>query len=250
MYILSIVTITTGVCFLAYFAVILCYAGPSASAAWIWAASGLFLLGTGVLARRCAVSGEWHHKGIWITAFAAAAAFLAIFCFFALKVGGGMAARPEENLEYLVVLGAQVKGDRPSRALKKRLDTALDYGNTHPDVRFVLSGGQGTGEDISEAECMYRYLKDCGIPDERLLLEDTSTTTLENLKNSDALYDLKNRRVGIVTNNFHIARSLMLAGQSGYTRVSGIPAPIETVMLPHYFVREVIAIAYYTFKRM
>ena len=58
----------------------------------------------------------------------------------------------------MIVLGCGVNGDRPSLMLTERLDAACDYLNTHEEVVCILSGGQGKGENISEAECMYRYL--------------------------------------------------------------------------------------------
>ena len=69
-----------------------------------------------------------------------------------------MKAKGIENLDYIVVLGCQVKGTKPSKALKYRLDTAKEYMQANPETIAVLSGGQGKMEEISEAECMRRYL--------------------------------------------------------------------------------------------
>ena len=245
MYCFSVCTLVLGILFLGYLAVILSYAGIATSAAWVWAAGGLCLLFISRCAAHEAKAGTVSHKGIWIAGGLILLAGICTFAFLAGKVAGGMTTKPDENADVILVLGAQVKKDRPSRALRKRLDTALAYGQEHPEAVFVLSGGQGSGEDISEAECMARCLQEQGIAQERLFLEDTSTTTLENLKNSDRLYQLKDKNVVLVSNNFHIARALLLADKAGYTHVSGLPAPIELVMLPHYFVRETIALAYY-----
>ena len=68
--------------------------------------------------------------------------------------------------------------------LSERLCAAYEYLNRNPKAMCVLSGGQGDGEEISEAECMYRYLTGRGIDGARLLLEDQSTTTAENLQYS------------------------------------------------------------------
>ena len=81
----------------------------------------------------------------------------------------------------MIVLGCGVNGDRPSLMLTERLDAAYDYLNTHEEVVGILSGGQGKGENISEAECMYRYLTEKGIAKERLYKEERSTSTRENL---------------------------------------------------------------------
>ena len=159
-----------------------------------------------------------------------------------------MAARPEENLEYLVVLGAQVKGDRPSRALKKRLDTALDYGNTHPDVRFVLSGGQGTGEDISEAECMYRRLVARGIDPSRLYKEDRSSSTRENLLFSLEIIKEKNLpgTITITTSGFHAFRARLVAKDLDLETFS-LTCTTPWYALPTYYIRELFGVLYQLF---
>ena len=92
-------------------------------------------------------------------------------------------ARTDQDCErsYLIVLGAAVHGDRPSLSLYHRLSSALDYLNTYPDSKAVLSGGQGKGENISEALCMHDWLVSSGIEEERLIMEDRSTSTMENL---------------------------------------------------------------------
>ena len=93
----------------------------------------------------------------------------------------------KENLDYIIVLGAHVNGVRLSKALLERTRRALEYLEKNPKTRAVLSGGQGEGETIGEAEAMCRYLEDHGISRERLILEDRSTNTKENLDFSLAL---------------------------------------------------------------
>ena len=90
-----------------------------------------------------------------------------------------MKVRPD--LDYIIVLGAHVAGTRLSKALLERTRRALRYLEENPETRAVLSGGQGQGEQISEAEAMYRYLTEHGIDGSRLILEDRSTNTKENL---------------------------------------------------------------------
>jgi len=142
------------------------------------------------------------------------------------------------NPEYLIVLGAQVKEDRPSVVLKYRLDAARDYLIEHPEAKAVLSGGQGSNEPFSEAEGMRRYLAD--IEPERLILEDRSMTTKENLKNSLALTG--DVPIAVVTNNFHLFRAVMTAKKAGYSDVSGIAAGSKLFYLPNNLTREVLAV--------
>ncbi|MDF2879300.1 MAG: YdcF family protein, partial [Clostridia bacterium] len=83
--------------------------------------------------------------------------------------------------QYIIILGARVKDETPSLALKYRLDKAYTYLNKNPQTIAILSGGQGPGESITEAEAMRRYLSQKGIAKERLVLEEHSTNTYENI---------------------------------------------------------------------
>jgi uncharacterized SAM-binding protein YcdF (DUF218 family) len=89
---------------------------------------------------------------------------------------------------------------------------------------------------------MYQYLTEQGLFPDRILLEDQSTTTRENLQNSDRLYHLADHQVGILSNNFHIYRALKQARESGYQFVSGIPATADLYMQPHNILREILAL--------
>jgi len=154
----------------------------------------------------------------------------------------GMMRKADSNLNYIIVLGAQVRGETPSKALRKRLERAAVYLKENPDTRAVLSGGQGRDEIITEAEAMYRYLKNAGIAEERLIKEENSTNTEENLRYSAEMIGDKSARTGVVTNNFHVFRAVELAKKQGYTNVSGIPAKSDPVNQPHYIIREFFAV--------
>ena len=91
------------------------------------------------------------------------------------------------DLDYLIVLGAQMRETGPSKALALRLDTAAAYLTENPDTLVVVSGGKGSNEPISEAQGMYEYLLTKGISPDRILLEDRSTNTKENLQFSRPL---------------------------------------------------------------
>ena len=103
-------------------------------------------------------------------------------------------------------------------------------------------GGQGTGEDISEAACMKAWLSERGIKEERMILEDKSASTRENLIFSDQRTGCAGENVGIISNNFHIYRALRLAEAWGYEQAEGIAASSDPIMQPHYVVREVFAL--------
>lgn len=159
----------------------------------------------------------------------------------ALILSAGLQA-PEPGLDYIVVLGAKVNGTQPSGALRNRIQVAGNYLMENPDTLAVLSGGQGPDEGISEAQCMFENLTAMGIDPQRLQLEDASTDTMENLQFSRALIP-EGASVGLVTNNFHIFRSVALARNMDWD-VEGIPVSTSWISLPHYLMREFIGVGY------
>ena len=108
----------------------------------------------------------------------------------------------KKNLDYIIVLGAHVDGTRMTLALLERARRALLYLEENPGTKAVLSGGKGDGENISEAEAMYRYLTGHGINGDRLIREEESTSTKENLEFSRRRIGTTDCSVGVVTNNF------------------------------------------------
>lgn len=154
----------------------------------------------------------------------------------------------EPGADYLIVLGAGVNGSTPSLSLVNRLTAARDYLEHYPDTVAIVSGGQGTGENLSEAEAMRRWLTQNGIPDARILLEDRATTTEENIAFSlDLLRERgeEDASIAIVSSEYHLCRAKLIA------RAQGIPAPIGVagktsypVLKLNYFLREAFALAY------
>lgn len=151
-------------------------------------------------------------------------------------------AKGTKNLDYIIVLGAQVHDDGPSVVLKYRLDAAIDYLNENPETICIVSGGQGVNETRSEAEGMAEYLQQNGIEEDRILLEKESQNTLENIANSKAIMGENYNSVGIVTNNFHMFRALQLAKRQGLENVCGIAANSTFLYLPNNMLRECLAI--------
>lgn len=152
-----------------------------------------------------------------------------------------------EECDYLIVLGAGVNGTRPSLSLRDRIDGAYDYLQQHPNTVAILSGGKGDGENITEAECMYRCLRDAGIPESRLIKEEQATSTEENLAYSLALMErTEETRIGILSSEYHLYRAGLMAIDQGF---DPILVPAETSWLTlriNYYIREVFAVWYYS----
>ncbi len=155
------------------------------------------------------------------------------------------AIKEPEPSSTVVVLGCRVYGERPSRMMVSRLKAAQKYLEENPESVCILSGGQGQDEDISEAECMYRYLVDKGIDPARLYKEDKSTSTRENLKFSKEIIERENLNpeIAIATNEFHEYRAQKIANSLDLdsAAVSGVT---EIWVLPTYYVRELYGIIY------
>ena len=148
-------------------------------------------------------------------------------------------ARATAGAGYMIVLGAQWKGNRPSYMLQQRLDTAAQYLHENPDTFVIVSGGKGSNEVIPEAEGMALYLEQIsGIAPERILREEYSKDTYENLLFSANCLDKAEDRVVIVTNNYHMFRALKTAQKQGYKRVEGLAAPSYAGILPNNLLRE------------
>ena len=150
--------------------------------------------------------------------------------------------RGKENLDYIIVLGAQMKPAGPSAVLKFRLDAAYDYLIENENTICILSGGQGSNEPCSEAEGMYQYLTGRGIAPKRLIMEDQSKNTSENIIYSMALIGKNDASIGIVTNNFHVFRGVKIAEAAGMQDVCGIAARSNVYFQPNNMVREFFGI--------
>ena len=131
----------------------------------------------------------------------------------------------------VIILGAGINDSEPSPALWTRLHVAEEYMERHPDIPVVMSGGLGLGEKITEAECMYNALaRGDEAWDSRLLPEGKATSTAENFKYSREVLrengiDPDTATIAVVTNDFHMFRTHLLARRAGMT-IIGLPADL------------------------
>lgn len=176
---------------------------------------------------------------VWLKGIAAGLFCLGLllFCTVEIMILSRFHATAQPGADYCIVLGAQWKANGPSEVLRRRLDKAVDYLNANPNTIAIVSGGQGSNEIISEAAGMRQYLLDAGIEEERILTEDKSTNTRENLAFSAKLLDRENSRVVVVTNNFHVFRALRIAEKQGY-HAEGLAAGSVAWMVPNNLLRE------------
>ena len=180
----------------------------------------------------------------------AAAAVILLFIICEGFVLRGFGSRAPEGLDYLIVLGAQVREDGPSAVLKYRLDAAasavlkyrldaaVDYLKENESTLCIVTGGKGEGEPLTEGEGMKQYLTAQGIDPARILVEDQARNTVQNIQFSKQLMSSPDASTALVTNNFHVTRATALARKQGLTNVYAIAAPSDPVYLPNNMFRE------------
>lgn len=161
----------------------------------------------------------------------------------------GYANPPTGQEKVLVVLGAGLRRDKPSTLLRYRLDKAYDYAMAHPDVFVVTSGGQGRDEWVPEGQAMRDYLIEKGLPPERVVAENASTSTEENFSLSLELLQQygfdENTPIVYVSNAFHCYRAGCYAKRAGFTQVTSLPSATPWRSVLPCYLREALALAYY-----
>lgn len=232
--------------------------------------SPLRAVGTGLSIFACGLraAGRWYAWvalvllliGLWLLLFSFGgrtwktvlviilAVMLALFTALEIPVVRASRGDRDNDADYLIVLGAGVRGTVPSLSLSDRLEAALRYLNEHPKATAIVSGGQGKGEDITEAQCMAEWLMEHGIPEERILREERAVNTEENLRFSVLLAGerAENARFAVVSSGYHLYRTKMLARLAGL-EVKTVSAPSSRpIMQLNYYIREAAGVLFYT----
>lgn len=153
-----------------------------------------------------------------------------------------------KNADYLIVLGARVKGTVPTLVFASRINAAAKYAKENQDTVIIASGGKGSGEAISEAESIKRELVKQGINETRIILEDRSTDTYENIDFSKKLIPQDAMSGLVVTNTFHLYRAISIARDQGLD-VQGLPAKTPWKAVIKSYTREYLAITKFYLQR-
>ncbi len=227
-------------------------AGLRFAAALLWAAC----LGLAVYALLDAASADrawakWCKRALLALACLGFAFFC---CLEAWVIAGARGGRDTRDVSCVLILGAGVDGTRPSLTLARRLDAALAYLADKPDVPVIVSGCQGKGEAISEAECMARYLTERGVDETRIWREPEATSTRTNFLCSFAL--MRERGLdttapyAVVSSDFHFTRVGYILGDLGLAREQIVPVRSTLPRGAYYaaitavsYVREAFALA-------
>lgn len=148
------------------------------------------------------------------------------------------------NEKTVIVLGCGIRGERVSVGLAKRLNKAYEYHLQNPEATIIVSGGQGPQEDIPEALAMKRYLVEKGVPEEKIIMEDKSTSTITNFEFSHKIMKEKgfpDDEVVFVTNGYHVYRAASYAKAEGLT-VTHLGTDIIWYTIPMNYMREMLAV--------
>ncbi len=253
---------------LAYYVVITIYAGFTVSFSWFWVAAAGFLGVVSWGSRYCRLHPKRFPLWLPVSVLTCLVTGLVILCAVGVLIFLGAATSDTPGLDYVIVLGAKVQKQGISNSLKQRLDKAVEYSRKSPGTVFILSGGQGADEPETEAQAMYEYLLNNGVPASRLVMEPVSASTVENIAYSRLVIERleDNRRqlakanrqemgpgpylmveekplqIGVLTSNFHVFRAMMIARMQGMADIYGISARSDFLLFPHLCVRECVAV--------
>ena len=184
-------------------------------------------------------------RWVYRISFVCFALFLISFLVVEILLLSGARSDPEQPLSHIIVLGAGLNGETPSLALQSRLQAAISYLESYPDAHVIVSGGQGEGETIPEAEAMRRYLMRGGIAESRILVEDQSASTADNIRFSRPLIPEGVTKVGVVSNEFHLCRARVICRDNGLDPVAiAAPTPYWYLKIL-YYIREYFTMVYY-----
>ena len=231
-----------GYCSLAYYVVLLPYLGFGVSFALFWVALGAGCLLLNWLLKRVGKKSRKRQKRLARVLAVLMAAALALYVGVTGRVVAGSFSRPAPDADYVLVLGARVKDNGPSVLLLYRIKAAAEYLKANEGAKAILCGGQGDNEPMTEAQAMFEGLKKYGISEDRLILEDKSTSTEENIAFAKALMEGENPAVVITTTGYHVYRALNTARSQGLDNVSGNPAECAWITPLNYYTREFFAV--------
>lgn len=252
---------------LIYYGIIVAYSGFRTAFSGIWLVLAFLLAVMGAVSH---FYGRFRDRiPLWLSVSAVTVAVSLFVTFLVVEaaIGFNFVSFQNQSVDYVIVLGTQVRGDQMSKTLRYRAEQAADYAQLHPNTVLVLSGGQGPGENVSEADIMYDYLRDHGVPEYQLIKEEQSTSTYENMVYSKLIIDEREQKrrqtirdameavgyelapdedhnihIGIVTSNFHMLRAKGIAKKIGISSPYGISAKSDPVLFVHFCMRECFAI--------
>lgn len=148
--------------------------------------------------------------------------------------------RNTKNCDYVLVLGYQLDHDQMSETLRLRLDKAYQYASNNPQSQLILCGGITRENTISEAQVMQDYLIQKGLDQKRIIIEDQSTDTIENITNSLQYID-NDANILVISSNYHVYRAKMICSKVGI-EAKGLGSSAPLLLIPNQLLFEKLGI--------
>ena len=155
---------------------------------------------------------------------------------------------PKYDKDFVIILGSRINKDGTlTPLLKGRVDKAIEFGNKQYEISkkkiiYIPSGGKGRDETISEAEAIKKYLLENGIKEKQIIIENKSTSTIENMKYSKEKIDKlnENAKISFSTTNYHVFRSGVIANDQGID-CEGMGSKTKWYFYTNALIREFVA---------
>lgn len=155
---------------------------------------------------------------------------------------------PKYDKDFVIILGSKINSDGSLPPLLKcRADKAIEFGNkqyqdTKKKIIYIPSGGKGRNEVMPEAEAIKKYLLEKGIKEKQIIVEDKSTSTIENMRFSKSKIDTINKdaKISFATTNYHVFRSGVIANNQGI-ECEGMGSKTKWYFYTNALIREFIA---------
>lgn len=239
---MSSVELLLGILCFIYYITCLAAGGQGISILYVWCILGVLLCILSIIGLAAWRKKTGRIQNILVLFDTVFILLLITFAVFAGFVIRDWKEKADGNCDYIIVLGAAVNGTSPTEVLQKRIDAAYAYLVENEGTKVICTGGQGAGEDISEGQCIARELEKMGISKERILYEDKSTTTVENIRFALEKITDKPQCIAVVSSGFHIFRSKLILRDYTDASVAGISAGETGVFTLHYILREYIVL--------
>ena len=211
----------------------------------IWLAGSAFF----ALCYFLAGKGRWGRipKSLRYGAIAVITAVAAVFLVCFIAIFSHFSDKGEDDLDYIIVLGAQMRSSGPSVVYRYRLEKAGSYLDDNSGTICITTGAKGANETVSEGGGGRDYLIAKGVDADRIIAEEESLDTDDNIFNALAIIESRegatdNLRIGIVTNGFHVFRGVHIARKLSDADIYGIAAYMEPQYIPNNVVRECFGI--------
>ncbi len=238
--ILSVIMFSAAGFCLLYFLLCILFGGIRLSVIYAWPFCAAVFSGVGFITNLARKKEKTPFNIAALLLNVTAIGFVISFVVFSVSIGISASKPADKNADYIIVLGAAVNYDKPSRTLKYRIDAAAEYLKENQNTVAVCTGGVGKdGDIISEGKCTADWLIAAGIPQERVIAEEESTSTDENFRFALECMSKKPESIVIVSSGFHLHRAKQLLEEMTDAEVSTLPAKDDFFVL-HYVLREYI----------